>query len=197
MNKKFILVFIVSLILLAGGFFYWQKMEKGVRGSSEDYIIREDSKGMFIENSRAGLVAKVPEGWGAEIMDVEEGWAIFNHPETQIKREEGKLISLPIDKGCFIEAIVEYKKMDLAEIKSNIINALIMLDTNSKDFSDVVIDGQQALKVVFNTDKVGNGISINIPRDNIVYIFNLTFNNDNKEECIKEFDNFLETVSIN
>jgi hypothetical protein len=197
MNKKFILVFIVSLILLAGGFFYWQKMEKGVRGSSEDYIIREDSKGMFIENSRAGLVAKVPEGWGAEIMDVEEGLTLIYSPESEIKKRENKII-IPISKGCLFRATIVYDDINIDELKNDIRTDLILMGATLRDgFQEVVVSDYVGIKNVFESDKIGPGISIYIPTGKNVYGFHSSWSPGNKEECIKEFDNFLETVSIN
>ena len=59
MKKKIIIALVLILIAL-GGFFYWQNRE--IKGSPDDYVIKETAEGIFVENKKAGLKVKSPEG---------------------------------------------------------------------------------------------------------------------------------------
>jgi len=62
LNKKIVIpIIIVVLILVGGGFFWWQWRE--IKGSPDDYVIKETPEGKIVENKKAGLTVKVPEGW--------------------------------------------------------------------------------------------------------------------------------------
>ena len=76
LNKKVIFVFISVLILIVVGlFFWWQNRE--IKGSVNDYVIKETIQRTIVENKKAGLSVKIPEGWQTEKMEAEEGLMIF------------------------------------------------------------------------------------------------------------------------
>jgi len=63
MKKKIIIsIFVILFLILVagGGFFWWGKRE--IKGSPEDYVIKETAEGKIVENKKAGLTVKVPEG---------------------------------------------------------------------------------------------------------------------------------------
>jgi hypothetical protein len=64
-------------LILAGGFFYWWQGRE-IKGSPEDYVIRETTEGKIIENKKAGLTVKAPEGWGARKIEFGEGSVAFD-----------------------------------------------------------------------------------------------------------------------
>ena len=86
--------------------------------------------------------------------------------------------------------------MDFIAIESDIRYSLASLDLEFIEFKDIIVNNHPALKTIFDSQKVGSGIIINIPLNGKVYIFNLIFGPDEKERCIQEFDKFLETISI-
>ena len=50
MKKKIVIPIIVILILAAGGIFWWQNRE--IKGSPEDYVIKETEEGKIVENKK-------------------------------------------------------------------------------------------------------------------------------------------------
>jgi len=69
-KKKIIILVVIILLLVVGGVFYWQKGQREIKGSPEDYIIIETAEGKFVINEKAGLTVKVPEGWIDEKVEV-------------------------------------------------------------------------------------------------------------------------------
>ena len=193
MKKKIIITLVLILIAL-GGFFYWQNRE--IKGSPDDYVIKETDEGIFVENKKAGLSVKVPEGWEAKKIEFREGWAMLYSSETEIKWKQEGIVLLPLEKGCIIDTEVMYKKMDLTQVKSDVRYSLSPLALEFIESENIIINNRESLKTIFDTQKVGPGIVVNITWDDKVYIFNLTFGINEKEKCVQEFDKFLETVSI-
>ena len=197
MSKKIVLaIFAVFVILVAGGGFFWWWQGKEIKGSPEDYVIVDRTDGTFVENKKAGLSVKVPEGWEVEKVEREEGWAMFFSPETQIELTSEGVVLLPLVKGCLIDAGVMYRKMSLSELELDIKYTLPNLGLKFIEVENIVVNNSQALKTTFDTQKVGSGIIVNIPYDDKVYTFNLSFGANEEEECTSEFDRFLETISI-
>jgi len=195
-NKKIVfLIIIILLLIIAGGvFWWWQKRE--IKGSPEDYVIKETAEGKIVENRKAGLTVKVPEGWEVKRIELKEGWAMFYSPETEIEWKQEGVVLLPLKKGCTIDAEVMYKKMDLIQIELDVRYSLAPLGLEFIEFENIIINNHRALKTNFDSQKVGPGIIVNIPWNDKVYIFNLIFGVNEKEKCIQEFNQFLETISI-
>src|SRR3989344_6781874 len=106
MAKKFLIPIVIGIILiLVGGFFWWQKRE--IKGSPKDYVIKETGEGKVIENKKAGLTVKAPEGWEIKKIEIEEGAIAFYPPDIMVDWKEGKIV-LPLKKGCRIETSVGY-----------------------------------------------------------------------------------------
>jgi len=195
-KKNLVLAFII-LLLIGGGVFWWQKRE--IKGSPEDYVIKETVEGKFVENKKAGLIVKVPEGWEVKKMgteeELEEGAMVFYSPNTEGELQGGK-IAPPLTKGCIIHVGVIHKEIDLAKLKLEVRYNLALLGVKSEEFEEVTINNYPALKTTADTQKLGNSIGIDIPYKNRLYSFFLLLASDEKENCVQEFNKFLETISI-
>jgi|GEM_PF-3234898 len=195
LNKKVIFVFIFVLILISGGlFFWWQNRE--IKGSVNDYIIKETTEGIIVENKKAGLTVKVPEGWQVEKMEVEEGLMIFFPPGTEMEIREEKIV-LPIRKGCLIRTTIVYREGDFDQIKRETKrDHLLMESVKYDEFEEITINNYYGTKNTFELEKLGSGISVYIPIKNKVYGFHLVWVPNEKEKCVQEFEDFFKTISI-
>lgn len=191
MTKKIVILIIIVLLLVAGGVFWWQNRE--IKGSPEDYVIIETEEGKFVENKKAGLTIKVPEGWEVQKIKFSEGSIVFYTPDIE-ERWLNELI--PLESGCGIDTAVVYKKMNFEEIIKEIKEIHAGLGIKSEEFEIITIDGQQALKNTFDSLLLGPGIATYFTQKNKLYSFCLYWGYDEKEKCVQEFDEFLETVLI-
>jgi hypothetical protein len=194
MKKKIIISIIIILILIAGGFFWWWQNQE-VKGSPEDYVIIESKEGKIVENKKAGLTVKAPEGWIEKRIEAGEGGAMFYSPDSEIEWREN-LIVPPIKQGCVIRVTVVYKKMDFNQIKKEVSYNHFTFGKIFEEFKEITTNNYTALKCTFETQDLGPGIEVYIPKKNKLYGFFLTWGSDEKEKCIQEFNKFLETVSI-
>ena len=194
MSKKIIIPIVIVLILVAGGgFFWWQGRE--IKGSPADYVIKETEAGKIVENKKAGLTVKVPARWEVKKMEEQEGLMVFYSPDIKGKLQNDKIIP-PLDKGCIIHASVIYEEIDFTQLKLQAKYNLALLDVKSEEFEEVVINHYQALKTTADTEKIGAILGIDIPYKDKVYSFSLLFASDDKNNCVQEFNKFLETFSI-
>ena len=195
MKKKIIFLFCVLILVLAlGGFFYWQQ-HKEIKGSPNDYVIKQTSEGTFVENKKAGLVVKVPEGWKAEKIKREEGFILLFPTYIKIKWENNKP-KLPLKNGCLIDLSVIYKKMNFADIKLDAQYSLSFLKVKSQNFEEIEVHNKKALKNSFDTEKIGPGLGIDILYKNKVYVFYLYWSPEHKKTCLQKFNTFLDQISI-
>ena len=192
-NKKIIFSLIIVLILVAGGFFWWQGRE--IKGSPEDYVIRETEEGKIVENRKAGLTVKSPEGWEVKKMETEEGSMVIHTPGIEGKNWN-EIVVPPLTRGCGIDVSVIYKRMDFEEIKDEVKRIHWGIDIKSEEFEEITINNRPALKNTFDSEILGSVISVYIPSKNKLYNFDLYWAPDEKEKCVQEFNKFLETVSV-
>ena len=193
-KKKIIIFLIVILLLVAGGVFWWWQGRE-IKGSPEDYVIKETAEGKIVENKKAGLIVKIPEGWKEQKIESLEGSVAFDTQDIEGKWEEG-MVKPPLKKGCTIEIAVVYKKMKFDEIKEEIKRIHFILGIKSEEFEEVIINNQPALKNIFDTELIGPGIATYFTQKNKLYSFVVYWAPDEKERCFSEFDKFLETVLI-
>jgi len=194
MSKKIkIIIPIIILVLVGGGFFWWQGRE--IKGSPEDYVIKETEEGKFVENKKAGLVMEVPEGWIEKKIEILEGSVVLTTQDIE-GRWEDEMIKPPLKKGCGIETAVIYKKMNFNILKEEIKELHAGLGMKSEEFEIVTINNRQVLKNTFDTKFIGPGIGIYFLNKNKLFSFAVYWAPEEKERCIQEFDKFLETVSI-
>ena len=194
MNKKFLFLFVFVLILAVGGFFWWQGRE--IKGSPEDYVIKETGEGKIVENKKARLIIKVPEGWEAEKIEfLKEGSVVVQTSNIEGENRDGIVVP-PLIRGCGIEITMTYKALNFEEIKNEAKEIHWMLVPIFEEFEEIVINNKKALKNTWENKTKGPMIAIYIPTDNKVYTFILAWSPDEKEKCIQEFESFLETISI-
>jgi len=186
-------IVILMLLLLAGGVFLFLNRE--IKGKPSDYVIRDTEQGKIIENKRAGFSAKVPDQWEAKRIEVEEGAGIFYPQDADIEWKEGKIV-LPPKSGCLIAANVVYGKMNFQEIEEEARYTHYMMGRISEEFEEISINSYKALKNIFDTQDIGQGIGIYLPNKAKVYSFYLAWGSGDEDKCIQEFNKFLETVVI-
>jgi len=194
-NKKIIFSLIIIILLpIAGGVFCWQNRE--IKGSPEDYVVKETPEGKIVENKKAGLTVKVPEGWIEEKIEIEESSMIFYSPDAEGYRPNKK--TPPLKTGCVIEIGIMYKKINFEEIKTEIEESHKEFATTIDEIEMVSINNSPALKNTYETPFLGDetNIDIYIPYGKKVYGITLAAAHPNIEECYKKFDKFLETVSV-
>jgi len=196
MTKKIIFLIIAILVFGAGGFFWWQGRE--IKGSPEDYVIKETAEGKIVENKKAGLKIKVPEGWIEKNIEIEGGPIGFYSPDAE--GYNPNRIEPPLKKGCLIEVATAYNFQfkNLEEIKKEIEKEHKSLIMKSDKFEMIEMDGLPALKNKFDSVDLGSAIGIYvINRDNSkLYGLAVSSGAQDTEKCFQEFDKFLETVSI-
>lgn len=195
MNKKFIFSLVAILILIIGGFFWWQNRK--IKGSPEDYIIKETTEGKIVENKKAGLTVKIPDNWeGTKIKDIEEGSFIIQTSDVEGKKNND-VVMPPLTRGCGIEIGINYKKLSFEEIEQSAKEIYLRLGATDQTFERTKVGDKEALKNIVNTQYAGPMIGIYVPVIDKIYSFTLIWGPDEKEKCIQEFNKFLETVSIN
>ena len=194
MPRKYIIFSIIGLLLIAGGVFWWWQGRE-IKGSSEEYEIKETPEGTIVENKKARLVVKVPEGWEVKKMEIEEGLMVFYSPDIKGEIQNNKIVP-PLEKGCIIHVSVRYEAINFTDLKLQAKYNLALLGAESEEFEEIIIGNYRALKTVADTQKIGPAAGIDIPYKGKTYSFLLISAPDNKDNCIQEFDKFLETVSI-
>ncbi|RKY20005.1 MAG: hypothetical protein DRP62_08870 [Planctomycetota bacterium] len=195
LNKKIVFILVVVLILIIGGIFLWINKPKEIKGSPDDYVIKETQEGIVVENSRAGLRFKVPDGWKARKVEVEEGSVVLYSPDAE-SVYQGK-IRPPLKKGCMIEIAVGYRKKTFEEIEKDIREELKLLGVvKSEKFERIEIKNSPALKITFNCSDLGSNIDVYIPRDRMFYGIGMSVGPQELERCNQELDRFLETISF-
>lgn len=192
--KKIIIPIVIVLILAAGGFFWWWQGRE-IKGSPEDYIIKETPEGKIIENKKAGLTVKAPEGWNTQKIELLEGSVIFDTPDIE-GAWRNEMISPPLKKGCGMETAVVYEEMNFDILKGKIKEIHAGLGIKSEEFEIITINNHQALKNTFDSLSIGPGIVVYFIQKNKLYSFAVYWAPDDKERCVQEFNKFLETVSI-
>jgi hypothetical protein len=192
--KKIIFLSLIILLIGAGGFFWWRQGRE-IKGSPKDYIIKETPEGKIVENKRAGLTIKVPEGWETKKIELLEGSVIFDTPDIK-GIWQNEMISPPLETGCGIESTVVYEEMDFDILKEKIKEIHAGLGIKSEEFEVIMINNQQSLKNSFDSISIGPGIAVYFIQKNKLYNFTIYWAPEDKERCIQEFDKFLESVSI-
>ena len=192
-KRNFFVLFILFLLLFVGGVFLWQKRE--IKGSPEDYVIKETEEGKIVENKRAGLTMKVPEGWTEKKIEFLEGSVVFDTSDIE-GRWEDEMVKPPLKRGCGIETAVVYEKMSFEEVKEEIKEIHLGLGIKSEEFEVIIINDSQVLKNTFNSVALGPSIAVYFTQENKLYSFCLYWAPEDKERCVQKFNNFLETVSI-
>jgi len=203
MNKKIFILIIAVLVLIFGGFFYyWQfyetppeKWDEAEYSKPEDYLVVETPEGIIVENKKAGLSFRVPEGWRVERPEYGNYIAIYS-PNAIGRAREGR-----IENGC--EVIIE-----IMNIKTSIKTLEKRLKELHKkweypeEYEIVVMKGHKGLKNVTGIPAFNlYGIGVHLPIKELfgksrLYYLSISSDLENKEQCAQEFEQFLKTISI-
>ena len=194
-KRKFLisLIFVFVFASLAG-VFYFQNRE--IKGNPDDYVIIETEQGTIVENKRAGLSMKVPDGWEVRKIEVMEGSVVFYSPDAEGLNPDK--IRPPLQKGCMIEAAIVYKKMNFEEIRARVEEIHEGFLIELEEFEEIKINNYQALRNKFECQLLNYGEALYISINNNLYSFCIysSLEDTNKEVCVQEFDEFLKGVSI-
>ena len=172
----------------------WQNNKK-IKGSPDDYVIKETEEGIFVENKKAGLIVKAPEGWEVEMVKKREGSVAIQTLDIKGGEIDGITVP-PLIKGCGIETTVTYKALSFEEIKKGAEEIHWMLVPVFEEFEEIIVNGEKALKNTWESKAKGPMITVYIPTNGKVYAFTLAWTSDEKDMCVQEFESFLETISI-
>ena len=204
MNRRIIIAIAVVLFLAIGGgvFYYWQYYETPPEewdiaeySKLEDYLIKDTLEGQIIENKKAGISFKVPEGWIVKESTFGETYISLHSPDAI---EKGVM---SMETGCKIAVEVIYKKTSIdtikKELKKSIWDPYLISNKNIK------VGNKEALKNIVEESGSLNfyRVSVYVPtkslfNKNKVYLLGFISGLEDKEGCSQEFEKFLERVSI-
>ena len=102
---------------------------------------------------------------------------------------KGGNIALGENKGQKDDEILKSMKKEIEEMHQG-------LGIKSDKFELITINNRSVLKNTFDSIMSGPSINVCFTQKNKIYSFGVFWGPDEKEECIQEFDEFLETVSI-
>jgi len=190
-SKKNIILIVFVLLFAIGGVFYYQNRD--IKGSPDDYVIIETEEGTIVENKRAGLLMKVPDGWNVRKIEVMEGSVVFYSSDAQGLNPEK--IRPPLQKGCMIEVAMAYRKTNFEEIEKEVEELHKALIMKYDKFEEIKINGKSALKNTFDCTELGPSVDIYI-LVNYLYGAGVSMASQDIERCSEEFDEFLKEVSI-
>jgi hypothetical protein len=200
-NKKILVPLAIFFLSVAGGFFYYwlfyetppEKWEEAGYSQQEDYILKETAEGKIIDNRKAGLKFKVPDGWRLERPSYSDYLVLYS-PEAKGSAKEGK-----IEKGC--EIIVEI--MDIKTSVEAIEKRLRYLhqEWGPEEYELLEVSGKKGLKNIAAIPSLNlTGIGVHIPIRKILgsqlYYLSVSANLEEKDFCGQAFDGFLEGVEI-
>ena len=199
-KRKIFVLGILVLLLIGGGCFWWwkyyetppEKWDEAKYSKPEDYEIIETPEGTFVENKKAGLSFKVPEGWRVEKKNKKQ---IFLFSSGAIEKN-----LYIMETGCRIFPVVLYNINTSIETLREELNKS-MWRPHLVTIEVINIDGHKALKYTAESSEFYR-IGVSVPIQNFiftksrVYSFGLDSAPKDKEKCIQEFEQFLNTISI-
>jgi hypothetical protein len=194
-NKKVLIGLVFILVLVVGGFFYYKQINKVIIGLPSDYVIQDTSDGKIVKNERAGLIVRAPVGWVTQKIEFFEGSIVFNTQNID-GRLENEIVKPPFNKGCAIETAVVYKRTNIDSLKEEIKEIHIGLGIKSEEFKEITINNDSALENNFDSQLLGPASVVYFFKSNKIYSFALYWAPDDKENCVQQFNKFLETISI-
>lgn len=221
MRKKSIIILIIALAILAGGFYVVWYVIPGAYIDNEnqepetqaptlfgkdDYQIVEKSDGIYIVVDKVGLTAKVPEGWTIE-MEGDD----YPEPEYWVNLYSSDFSTTTDDvlkSGCTINVVAQTaekmyqdlkKNMDILQEEPEKAPELLRKDyVLSEDFRLIQINKHIGLKLISSENAIiGGGKNIKIPLEKYKIIsLGLGFPLEYREICYTIWEEFLENVEI-
>ncbi len=203
-SKKKLLICLVLIFILAGAsfFYYWffyetppEKWDEAKYSPPSDYTVKETADGLMVENKKAGLSFEVPSGWRVKKSEF-GNYIAFYSPDAVGSSRMGK-----IEKGC--EVVVEIIKVktsiDGIRERSEYVYGKNGYFGEYEGFEIKERKALRSVAAISALDLYGTGIHIPINKfflKNRLYYFSLSSNLENKEDCSRLFDDFLETIEM-
>ncbi|MFA5433377.1 MAG: hypothetical protein WC319_11000 [Candidatus Paceibacterota bacterium] len=204
MNKisKIIILSVLTLILIVTGYLLYDKWLESKMGLvSFENVSEEQVDGKrYIENKEVGLRFAIPEGWEVQKDDM----GLSMHSSDFVPVEKNDLLP---QSGCSVvvnsdrqEKNSDYDRQ-YSSLERNISNENLLADNSETSKKEIIeLAGLKGIRHEFymaNSFNVqGNVISILIPYNEVIYSFETYFFGEDKESCLREFNNFLTTVTI-
>ncbi|MDD4074361.1 MAG: hypothetical protein PHU17_02480 [Candidatus Pacebacteria bacterium] len=202
MKKKYIFIIILVFVLAVIGLFVFITGNNDEKTESNPFYFFEVSKYgeiSFVEDKEAGLSFIIPKGWDKK----DDLMAQFSIVTEDFSPIDDKISSSSFPKnGCWIGISADHEietENNIAlyndiiyhiEHQENIIN-----EDNS--YEEIVsINEVKSLKRSIIAEDKGKKISIFVPLNNRIYLFETYLFGEDKESCEGEFNNFLSTISI-
>jgi len=197
--KKKIIIALVSILIVLGGFFcWWQKRETPIDkwdsaevSPEEDYILKETSQEKIVENEKMGLIYEIPKDWILENGNP----TIFYSPDTEFKEKT----SVILEKGCKIYIYISYIKTNIDTLEKFISADFSKLSSEIKldESSTVKVNNYLALRNKYHVEKFEMSyISVDFPYEGNLYKILISSPIEEIEACEVKFNEFLETVSV-
>lgn len=199
------IVFLVLLVILAafgaGFFYYWNFYETPVEkwsdaeySPAEDYKVIESEEGIFVENKKAGISFKVPDGWRIE--------EYFDQILLKSPDIEGSIVKRGgIEKGCEIAVEVSDTKTSISTLENQLKKLHDKEYFKDESYQIVDIDGHQTLQNQVTLTFLDNrGLALHIPVKRTprskLYFIRIASKPYEFEFCKEVFEDFVKTVSI-
>jgi len=171
----------------------WQEIEIAEYESVDNYVIQ----GRLVINEEMGLTFTIPEGWEVERKDLDDFAQELNliSPDRE-ESPDGYFIP---KKGCIIGAFIrKYLQAEQEITRPFVIGKIITSQEIDTEMQRVVFVSKiSSLETTLYRDKdIGVSIATEVPLENKIYQFSLLASQTEEERCRKEFDDFLQTISI-
>ena len=195
----YVLMLGTALIIILGGIFLWSGVSEDLDiipavkvEPPENYKIIETAQGISVENSNVGLKFKVPEGWTAEKEEVQADEWVINVLSPDIKFGEDGMLS----EGCGLSAWVEQDETTANLVRNRINDPDEYSNEISGAYEAISVDNKNALKMTLSREGWGSIISVEVPLEDRIIIFDTLFRPNTEQRCSEVFNQFLEQVEI-
>ena len=205
-NLKIVISLVAALVLIVGGFFWWQETSDVYRyNNPENFIISDFQQRKIVENEKAGLRVETIDDWTADIWILAgEGVPTFFSPDSKFYEnnnfEKGIWIFIEIlncdKKNPYIRPQVE------CEETHRILKELLEDPSGTKEVDSYKIrefDGFTGIQMIdlreIDDNRMLEHISIKIPIGGKLYYINGVLIPPD-EEKYSRFEDFLRGVTI-
>ena len=207
MPKKLFAVLIILAVIIAGFLFIQkqnkpdleQKTQSPTLFNKNDYQIEDHVDGKYIVVEKAGLTAKVPDGWTIEIQGDDypepEYWVNLYSPDAQIETI--------LKQGCGVSVMAGIAPDAVQDIKNNValLQANLSADITAPadyEFEVAKIGNYQGVKwLSAQNETIGQFAGIDIPiEDDLLISFDTAFPPGYKETCLLIWEQFIKSVLI-
>ncbi|MFH1657182.1 MAG: hypothetical protein ABH919_01830 [bacterium] len=220
MNKKKIIISaLVVLLFIVGAMLYSWQLEEYAKWHkyvpTNEFTIKEADGKKIIKHKGTKLTMEIPIDWQIE---KDEESLFFKSPDFELYSEEENY-SFPIfKKGCGVLTYISKEKkvgvyeMEYDDLQNQINWYLESPEEYKASYSDttyydeiIKINGNYAIRNIYSSKEdsledesvlSGKYISLKIPKNKYIYVFETYLFSENKDQCEQDFNKFLETIVI-